>query len=443
MKPMILRLLLLTLFLSFSARAAEPEVKVRARLLPADSVLVGGTLTLQVDLLVDTWFSQPPELPKLTLDGAVVSEANGEATHLNEQIDGKAFFGLRFNYQITPQKAQEFVVPALSIGLQPGQASAPVTVQTPAQHFSARPPAGGSAGDDQRLVATAVSFTQAVQASHDPLRVGDSVTRRLHVEAEGAQAMLIPPPSFAEVPGLKRYVQSPTVQPLSDGRGGVTGGMREDAVTYVVTREGEFELPAIELHWWQAGGGARQKAEVPALKLSASGSASYQAPFSISEDLRTLGRRAQVRVAGHWLLLAAAVLVLAGGVLAFRLWGAPARRALQRWHEQRRQAWLASPQYAWRQVAGQLRGEPPQLGALYLWLRRTTGRLDLGGGLKRSSTQSGKPLLAFLRARYGKAPAAAEAPAANLVAALPGLRQELGGNDRHADEPHRLKPLNP
>ncbi|WP_440466493.1 hypothetical protein ACKI1H_23180 [Pseudomonas sp. YH-1] len=443
MRRLVLLLLLLPLFLPLPARAAEPEVKVRTRLLPADSVLVGGTLTLQVDLLVDTWFSQPPELPKLTLDGAVVSEANGEATHLNEQIEGKAFFGLRFNYQITPQKAQEFVVPALNIGLQPGQASAPVTVQTPVQHFSARPPAGGSAGDDQRLVATAVTFTQTLQASHDPLRVGDSVTRHLRVEAEGAQAMLIPPPLFAEVPGLKRYVQSPTVKPLSDGRGGVTGGMREDAVTYVVAREGEFVLPAIELQWWQAGSGAQQASAVPLLKVSASGNASYQAPFSISDDLRELGRRTQVRIAGHWLALAATLVLLAALAYAVYAWGGPLRAAARAAFERRRQAWRDSPAFAWRQVRQQLKGEPPQVGALYLWLRRTNGCREMSAAIPEHAVKAVNPLLAFLKARYGRAGAQPGTGPGPLIQALPAIQRELGQGKPTSLPAHALKPLNP
>ncbi|QRY77682.1 BatD family protein [Pseudomonas sp. PDNC002] len=436
------RLALILLLVPLLAIAAEPEVKVRSRLLPADSVLVGGTLTLQIDLLVDTWFSQPPELPRLTLDGAVVFAPSGEASHLNEKIDGKAFFGLRFAYQITPQRAQDFAIPALDIRLQPGQASGPLIVQSPPLRFVARPPAGATA-DDQRLVATSVTFTQALQASHEPLRVGDSVTRRLHVQADGAQAMLIPPPAFADVDGLKRYVQSPTVKPVSDGRGGVTGGMRDDAVTYVVTREGDFQLPAIELSWWEAGTGAAHKATLPALEVSASGVATYQAPFSISEDLRELGRRAQVRVAGHWLLLGAALLVLAGVAVAVRLWGAPVRMALARWRERRRSAWLASPEYAWRQVGPQLRGRPAQLGALYLWLRRSTGHREMRTGLEQTSVDLQEPLLVFLRTRYGRGQAGKDSAPAELVAALPALRRNLRGARRSSTDGHSLRPLNP
>lgn len=435
----------LLLCLPLLGLADEPEVKVRAQLLPGDSVMVGGTLTLQVDLLVDTWFSQPPQLPPLKLAGAVVSEPSSEATHLNETIDGKAFFGLRYRYQITPQGAQPFDIPPLDIQLQPGQGSGPVQVRSPALHFVAKQPAGAGTGDSagQRLVASQVSISQELKASHEPLRVGDSVTRTLHVRAEGAQAMLIPAPIFADVEGLRRYVQSPTVQPLSDGRGGVLGGERRDAVTYVITQAGDFQLPAIEVHWWAADSGEQRSASVPALKLSAQAAAVYRAPFSISDDLRELGHRAQVRIASHWLMLAAVLVVLAAIAYAIHAWGdalrARAKGALQR----RRQAWRESPAYAWRQVRNQLKGDPPQVGALYLWLRRTTGCREMRRAIPEHSVKAGDPLLTFLRARYGRPGAQSGAEPAQLIQALPDIQRGLGQGSQTSLPTHCLKPLNP
>ncbi|WAB90847.1 hypothetical protein OSS47_22360 [Pseudomonas citronellolis] len=433
-------LLCLLLALSLPALAEEPMVKVRSQMLPGDSVLVGGTLSLQVDVLVDTWFSAAPQLPKLTLDGAVVSAPGGEATHLNERIDGKAFFGLRYSYQITPQQARAFDIPALAIQVQPGQGSGPQTVHTQALRFSAREPAGG-AGEGPRLVARKLTFSQALEPSHEPLRVGDSVTRRLRVQAEGAQAMLIPAPVFAEVDGLKRYVQSPSVAPLGDGRGGVDGGQREDAATYVVSGAGRYSLPAIELHWWDAATGERHGATLPALDFEAKGAAAYQAPFSVTEDLRRLGQRAQLHVAGHWLALGLALALLAALAWAANTWGPPLLGHWRAWRQRRRQAWLDSPDYAWRQVRPQLAGSPPQLGALYLWLRRRTGCREMSSAFRRLPEPTVDYLLAFFRTRYGREQRADTS--AQLLDALPGLPKAIAEHDSPPAARCSLKPLNP
>ncbi|WP_259755642.1 hypothetical protein [Pseudomonas sp. GCEP-101] len=436
-------LMLLLLCLPLFGLADEPEVKVRTRLLPSDSVMVGGTLHLQVDLLVDTWFSQPPQLPPLKLSGAVVSEPASEATHLTEKVDGKTFFGLRFYYQITPQSARGFDIPPLDIRVLPGQGSGPVQVHSQPLHFTASQPAGVAADAAQRLVASRVNVSQKLTASHDPLRVGDSVTRTVHIRAEDAQAMLIPAPVFADVEGLRRYVQSPTVQPLSDGRGGVLGGERMDAVTYVISRPGDFQLPAIEVHWWAADSGTQQTVSIPSLTLSATQAAVYDAPFSISDDLRELGRKAQVRIASHWLALAAALVLLAALAYAVRAWGGAVRAVIVSAARRRRQAWRASPAYAWRQVRGQLKDDSPQLGALYIWLRRTTGCREMSTAIFERSVKSGKPLLAFLRARYERSAGQPVGGVKPVIRALPHLRREMDQSKPASVPAHALKPLNP
>lgn len=437
MKRLLLSLLLLVPLL---ALADGPEVRVRSSLQPSDSVLVGGSVALQVDVLVDTWFTAAPQLPKLDLDGAVVSEPSGEATHLTEQIDGKTFFGLRYRYQITPQRAQGFLIPAMAIQVQPGQGSGPLVVHSQPQRFVARQPAGG-ATDGTRLVAQQLEFSQALQPSREPLRVGDSITRRLRVQAEGAQAMLLPPPDFAEVEGLKRYPQPPAVGPLSDGRGGVSGGVREDAVTYVASQAGRFRLPAIELIWWDAASGEARTASVPAVAVEVTAAATYKAPFSITNDLRELGRRTQVHIAGHW-PLALLLLALLGTLGYFgRDWGAELLARARQWREARRQAWLASSACAWRQVRPQLSANPPEMGALYLWLRRISGCRELSTVGGRLPVSLRNHLLVFVRSRYGREPRGSAD--AELLSTLPSIRRAIARASRSSSTAKGLKPLNP
>ncbi|AYF86688.1 MULTISPECIES: BatD family protein [unclassified Pseudomonas] len=430
---------LLLLCLSWLVQATEPEVRVQQRLVPAEGAVVGGIVNLEVDLLVDTWFTEAPILPGLDLPGAVVDPPSGEAQHLTEQLDGKTFFGLRFTYQITPQAAQRFDIPALAFQVQPGQASGPVKISGQPLSFVARALAG--AGDESRLVARSVKLTQEIQRSHDPLRQGDSITRRLRVEAEGAQAMLIPPPLFAEVKGLKRYVQTPKVQPLSDGRGGTSGGTREDSATYVIGDIGTYSLPAVELKWWDAATGEAQSVSVPAVPLEAAKGA-YQAPFSINEDLRALGRKAQVRISGHWLLLAVLLSLLAGLAYFGRPWGHATLTWLRHWRAARQQAWLDSAEYARRLAQQQLKARPVQLGGLYLWVRRSNGSRTLSEFSRALPDRTTNHLLAFLKVHYGAAHAESQA-ATDASQALPDVGRAVAAMKKTPRARRGLKPLNP
>ncbi|MNZ09530.1 hypothetical protein D3C78_263530 [compost metagenome] len=430
---------LLLACLPLLAAADEPEVRVQNRLVPASGAFVGGTVNLEVDLLVDTWFTAAPVLPKLALQDALVSQPSGEATHLTEPLGGKTFFGLRFTYQITPQVARRFDIPALEFQVQAGQASGgPVKVRGQPLAFVARQP-GGAAGEP-RLVAQSVTLTQEIQRSHEPLRVGDSITRRLTLKAEGAQAMLIRPPEFVEVTGMKRYVQTPRVKPLGDGRGGIAGGMREDAATYVIAESGRLALPAIELKWWDAATGEARSVSVPAVAFEAAEGA-YQAPFSITEDLRALGQKTRVRISGNWLLLAVSLL-LGGGLAYFgRPWGRALLGALRQWREARYKARLASPGHAWKLARQQLAARPAQLGGLYLWVRRSTGDWTLAAFSRALPDAIADRLLAFLKARYGRG-GEAQAPAA-LAECLPEARRALAERNKVSPTGQGLKPLNP
>lgn len=430
---------LLALCLPLLAVAAEPEVRVQSRLVPADGVLVGGTVAMQVDLLVDTWFTAAPILAKLDLAGAVVNPPSGEAEHLTEKHDGKTFFGLRYTYQITPQTAQRFSIPALEFQVQPGQAGGPVKVHSQPLAFEANGAVG--TGGEQRLVARQVGFTQNIQRSHDPLRVGDSITRSLTLRAEGAQAMLLPQPELAEVDGLKRYLKTPIVKRLDDGRGGIDGGIREDSVTYVIATTGHFALPAIELQWWDAKTGEAQRISLPAVQLNAREGA-YQAPFSISDDLHALGQKAQVRLAGHWLLLTAVLLVVGCLFWFGRPWARSIISAWTSWRVKRHQARLASAGYAWQLASSQLAAKPLQLDGLYLWNRRSSGLLTLRELSGELPIALANPLLALLESRYGRHPlkdTAADEPGRKLQE----LGRELARRKTASRGGQGLKPLNP
>lgn len=434
-------LLLLLCSLQPLLALAEPQVRVEAQLVPEGKALVGGTVNLQVDVLTDTWFTEAPQLPKLDLPGAQVTPPSSEALHLNLQRDGTTFFGLRFSYLITPNQAQHFQIPALSIQAVPGQGSGPVTVQTVPLDFVASQPEGVAEGQ-QVLMARNLKFTQQIELSHTPLRVGDSVVRRLTLEAEGAQAMRIPAPQFEEVEGLQRYVKTPQVGPLGDGRGSVSGGRRVDEVSYVVDKAGDYQLPAIEVQWWDMAANQMRTATVPPQDIEASAEQAYQAPFSIAEDLQALGRHARIHIAQHWLLLA--VLLVLGG-LAF-YWGRPwwfrARAALRDWRNRRQEAYRQSADFAWRQVASQLSSHPAQLSALYLWNRRSLGALTLGGLADKVSQPSTQRLLAFLKSRYGAA-AQTEQAIGELQQELPKLHKAVSARQESLAPQHGLAPLNP
>ncbi|MHC8320586.1 hypothetical protein ACYZT4_07785 [Pseudomonas sp. GB2N2] len=422
---------ILLCLLSLNTFAAEPDLRIQTRLHPADSVMVGGLLELQLDVLTDTWFTDAPTLPDLKLPGALVLPPDGHAEHINQTLDGKSFNGMRYSYRISPNLARSFDIPPLTVRVSPGQASAPLNAQSQPLHFTATQPPGFNP-DEPVLVAQALRFTQKVTQSATPLKVGDSLTRELTLQADGALAMSLPVPTLVDVSGLSRYPKAPQIKTLDDGRGNFTGGQRIDTASYRIDTEGSHTLPAIEVKWWDASSQQTRTAQVPALIFDAVVNDAYKPMFSITEDLQRLGQPNRLRFSGRWLVVLALLSAVALLGWLARPFVHRGYVALQARRRDRHAAWLQSADYAWRQIPAQIDAKPAQLSALYLWLKRSQG------GWKLSAL--GPRLQDLLRACYSKK-SSEEQALRQLKQTLSELHaQTQRSNARTAPA---LRPLNP
>ena len=437
-------LLLLWLFGFTAIAAAQPQVRVETRLTPEAPYRVGSTLRLEVDLLTNTWFTQAPQAADLQMPGVLITPPNGQADKLTVSRDGENYFGLRLTYLLSPLEAQRVNIPALSFSLQVGQASAPYQVNSQPLSFNAEPATGqdhASAPRGITLVAKAVRFSQSIERSATPLKVGDSLTRRLWVEAEGAQGMLIPPAEFATIDGLKSYPLPAEVKPLSDGRGAISGGQRRDALSYIIEQPGSYRLPALQLQWWDATSATLRTSQVPAVEFEAIANTAYHLPFDFSADLQNLSRGQPLKLSTSKLLLGAGALGLLIGLYLAR---ARLRQQYQHWLAWRRarhSAWLASEGYAWNQLQRALKTSAVPLQPLYRWLRRSLGSPQLSALSEHLPAPQAQALRQALAARYAAADKAA--PLIDLRSSLRAVRRALRrARKRHAAD-ELLRPLNP
>ncbi|EJT84023.1 hypothetical protein PPS11_26976 [Pseudomonas putida S11] len=209
-------------------------------------------------------------------------------------------------------------------------------------------------------------------------------------------------------------------------------------MTYVVERAGALTLPAVQMKWWDLAGKGHD-VSVDAASFNAA-AAEYRSPFSIDDDLRALGQQARIKVGGHWLLITLALLAGTLSVWLCRRWFEPARGALRRWREQSRARWLGSAEYAWAGLVRQLQERPPRLDALYLWVRRISGKRTLHSFFELSTDTTEIRCLDLLQIRYSAVSDNAYVPA-TLLKDLRHVRQRINKNKNN--QSHALKPLNP
>ena len=266
-----MRVLAATLLLAFVARAAaqEPGPIVRARVEPAGGVMVGEPARVVVDVLTPTWFLSPPQFPTLDVPGAlVVFEERG--INLNESIDGTSYSGLQRDYLVYPMREGRLEIPSLEVTVVyaiDAKPSTPTPLSTKPLSFEATVPAAAR-GLDSFVSANRLRLRQTLEPQPKGLAVGEALRRTVTIEAEGAFGMMLPPLPAPAIAGLSAYPDPPHVEDRGGERGAARVARRVESVAYRLEREGDYELPAIEMAWWDLAGRQLRTARLPAVAFS-------------------------------------------------------------------------------------------------------------------------------------------------------------------------------
>ncbi|SNT12008.1 Oxygen tolerance [Tardiphaga sp. OK246] len=251
-----------------SAHAAEPLA--RMIMPPGSPYMAGARIDIKVEVLVPKFFMSAPQFPSLDISGAIVSLSEDSAMNFSETIDGESYSGIWKKYEVVPMQSGRFAVPEVAITFSyaavPGQATQ-ASVRIPQQTFEAVLPLGAT-GPDGPLPLSPLEITQTWEPDNDGLKVGDAVSRTVTVFASGMQAMMIPPTQLNAPDGAKFYRRDPVLSDeRKDGRN-FAGGRRIDRVTYQFVKAGEYELPAVIQHWYDAENGKVQIASAPGRHFS-------------------------------------------------------------------------------------------------------------------------------------------------------------------------------
>jgi hypothetical protein len=115
------------------------------------------------------------------------------------------------------------------------------------------------------LPARSLSLSESWNPQPDHAQVGDSLTRRLTVKAEGLASSQLPPLPATDVNGLRRYPDQPVLGNQNSERGLI--GSREDREALVPTRSGAIELPGVEVTWWNTFEDHLEHSSLPAQTL--------------------------------------------------------------------------------------------------------------------------------------------------------------------------------
>ena len=252
------------------ARGADEVVSFEAEI-DRSSLYVQGQLqlTLRVQQAVNL---ESRSITELDIPGAYVQTLGQNS--FQRTIEGRPWLVHEIRYAIFPEASGELVIPAQTFSGRLGTGRRTLFDTLPAGQLIRRRseaitvnvkprPAGFPAAT--WLPAADLGIEEQWSAPPDTLRVGDSVTRTIRVTADGLQGAQLAPIEHAQIAGLRAYPDQPVIDNVHGAKG--LTGIRTDSLALVAVQDGEYELPAIEVPWWDTGSDTLRVARLPARRL--------------------------------------------------------------------------------------------------------------------------------------------------------------------------------
>jgi hypothetical protein len=300
---------------------AGAEVRVDAYAQPEGDVYLGQGVRLIVDVRTDTWFTTAPRYPEIKIDGAITLLPEAFGVNFTEREGGTTWAGQRQRYVLFPQRVGRLTIPPIDVPLAVstgGRAGETQVVTTPSVTINVVAPPGSA--DVPAFVTTPrLRVSEAWTGEIEGLKVGDAITRRITQSADDVFALLLPAIEFGDIEGFGVYPGTPELDDRVD-RGSYTAA-RVDQVTYVMQAEGDYVIPAIEVHWFDLARNTMKTETLEALEVTV-----LPNPDAVlgeeepAEEASSPGIEAALRGALDWLAANIHWLTLLAGVLFALRW---------------------------------------------------------------------------------------------------------------------------
>lgn len=277
-------LMLLLLALPSSAatldelRAAD-KLRVSTWVEPEAGIVLGQEVRLVIEVSTPRWFAGGTRIKAPEVDGLVILRRNDFAINLSRREGADTWVIQRWELELYPQREGNFALPPVRLQLAVNDEDAGIVrgeIQTGPLAFSAATPEA-MRGIERWLATPSLQISQGLDRDPAALVPGDAFTRTLEIRATHVTSMMLPEPAFTTPAGLAAYPDLPELSDRSN-RGEATA-IRRQSITYVVVEPGQYQLPGVELPWWNTATGQRETAVLPTLAIDA-GEAGFSSAVS-------------------------------------------------------------------------------------------------------------------------------------------------------------------
>lgn len=298
----------------------------------------GQPLTLRLTILVPTYMPTAPVWPTFETPNLMVRLPTKSSSPTSKTLNGQTWAGISRRYQITPVVAGEFVLPNDSVKVTyaapDGGEPLVVELSVPSLSVTGVVPQGAESMIPF-VAAQALTLSQDIEGAPDSLQAGGSFARILRVKVQGLAPMFLPSLTPASsVAGLRAYPESPGLQETESR--GVLSGSREEKTVYLAETALSGVLPEVSFDWYNLKTKQIETVSLPEVMVVSVAAPDAPRPPADWRDVMAWG----ASVAGITVLF----------LLIRRLLWPHLARWHAHWRARRRAHYLASAQYAWKNL---------------------------------------------------------------------------------------------
>lgn len=209
-----------------------------------------------------------------------VIERLGDDSRFNTQVNGLDYSVTERKYAIFPQKSGKLTIKPLTLtaeiitnnrpnfnGLFNSQATKTKRIESKAISLDVKPVPVTFTGKHW-LSAQQLVFKQEWSGDIKQLKIGEPLTRTLTLLAKGATVSQLPELNTTlSNDQLKAYPDQPVLQEQKKTDGVIA--FREEKIALILSQAGDYQLPAIQIPWFNTDSQKMEMAEIPETRLTA------------------------------------------------------------------------------------------------------------------------------------------------------------------------------
>ncbi len=209
-----------------------------------------------------------------------VIERLGDDSRFNTQVNGLDYSVTERKYAIFPQKSGKLTIKPLTLtaeiisnnrpnfnGFFNSQATKTKRIESKAISLDVKPAPASFTGKHW-LSAQQLVFKQEWSGDIKHLKIGEPLTRTLTLLAKGATVSQLPELNTAiSNDQLKAYPDQPVLQEQKKTDGVIA--FREEKIALILSQAGDYQLPAIQIPWFNTENQKMEMAEIPETPLTA------------------------------------------------------------------------------------------------------------------------------------------------------------------------------